>query len=255
MVHWAGPTGDAERLARETGPGIDIVVAAGGDGTINAVANGLAQAARNVPLAVLPFGTANVVAREIGLPRHPEHLAELIAAGGARPIWPGRVGDRLFLSSAGSGFDAGIVAAVVPGLKRRFGRLAFAVAIGDRIIRYRADDLVVRCNGGEHAAATVIAAKGRLYAGSWIAAPQANLAEPMLDLVLFRRSGRVAALRYLAALQRGRLAGRGDVTLLRCRSATLSAAQPLPVQADGEIVGFLPSTFGIAERPLYLVQP
>jgi diacylglycerol kinase (ATP) len=256
VVHWAGPeAGDAERLAREAGPDIDIVVAAGGDGTINAVANGIALAARDVPLAVLPFGTANVLAREIGLPRDPESLAELIAAGSARPIWLGRTGDRLFLTCASSGFDADIVAAIIPGLKRCFGRLAFAWAIAAGIARYRGHDLAVRCDGGEHAAATVIAVTGRLYAGSWVIAPQANLAEPMLDLVLFRRSGRLAALRYLAALSLGRLSHRADVTLLRCRSASLSAAQPLPVQADGEIVGFLPAALGIAERPLYLVQP
>lgn len=255
VVRWAGAAGDAERLARETGPEIDIVVATGGDGTINAVANGLAAAPRDVPLAILPFGTANVLAREIGLSRDPERLAELIAVGEARPIWPGRIGERLFLTCASSGFDAEIVAAVVPGLKRCFGRLAFGWAIALGLVRYRAHDLVVRCNGSEHAAATVIAVTGRLYAGSWIIAPQASLAEPMLDLVLFRRSGRLAALRYLTALLLGRLARRGDVTQLRCRSTTLSAADSLPVQADGEIVGFLPATLAIAERPLYLVQP
>ena len=256
MVHWAGPApGDAERLAREAGPDIDIVVAAGGDGTINAVANGLAQAGRDVPLAILPFGTANVLAREIGLPGDPERLATLIAAGQARPVWPGRIGGRLFLTCASAGFDAEIVAAVRPELKRRFGRLAFAWAIGGRIVRYRAHDVVVRCDGSDHAAATVIAAKGRLYAGPWIIAPEANLAEPTLELVLFRRSGRLAALRYLSGLPQGRLPRRDDVLVLRCRSASLSAAEPVPVQADGEIVGILPMTLGIAERPLFLVQP
>jgi len=255
VVDWAVAAGDAERLARQTGPDIDIIVAVGGDGTVNAVANGLALAGREVPLAVLAFGTANVLAREIGLPRDPESLAELIVRGAARPIWPGRIGDRLFLTCASSGFDAEIVAAVHPGLKRRFGRLAFAWAIGSLVVRYRAHDLVIRCDGAEHAAATVIAAKTRRYAGPWIIAPTADLARPMLELVLFRRPGRLAVLRYLAALPLGRLPHRQDVTLLRCREAALSAAGPLPVQADGEIVGILPVTVGVAERPLYLVQP
>jgi diacylglycerol kinase (ATP) len=255
MLQYAAAAGDAERLAREAGMDIDVVVAAGGDGTLNAVANGLAMAARDVPFAVLPFGTANVLAREIGLPRDPESLTELIAAGPVRPIWPGRIGDRVFLTCASSGFDAELVTAIIPGLKRRFGRLVFAWAIAAGVVRYRARDLVVQCDGSEHAAATVIAAKGRLYAGPWIIAPQANLAEPALDLILFRRSGRLAVLRYLAALPLGRLPRRDDVTLLRCRCASLSAAQPLPVQADGEIVGLLPVRLGIAERPLYLVRP
>jgi len=102
VLHRAAAAADIERLAREAGQDCDIVVAAGGDGTINAVANGLALAPRDMPLAVLPLGTANVLAREIGLPRDPDRLAELIVTGAARPIWPGRIGDRLFLTCVGS---------------------------------------------------------------------------------------------------------------------------------------------------------
>jgi len=250
--------GDTERLAREAEPEFDIIVAAGGDGTINAVANGMAangMAAAPRPLALLPLGTANVLAREIGLPRRPEPLAELIATGLVRPIWPGRVGDRLFLVMASSGFDAETVAAVNPRLKRYVGRAAFAWAIVLCLWRYRASELRVRVDGTEHRAATVIAAKGRIYAGSHVIAPQANLAEPMLDLVLFRRSGRLMVLRYLAALLLGRVHRRSDVTILRSRSALVSGADSLPVQADGEIVARLPVLIAVAERPLQLVRP
>jgi YegS/Rv2252/BmrU family lipid kinase len=250
--------GDAERLAREAGPEFDIIVAAGGDGTINAVANGMAangMAAVLRPLAVLPLGTANVLAREIGLPRRPELLAELIAAAPARPIWPGRVGDRLFLVMASSGFDAETVAAVNPRLKRHVGRLAFAWAIVLCLWRYRPCELRVRVDGADHRAATVIAAKGRFYAGSHVVAPRASLAEPMLDLVLFQRPGRLMVLRYLAALLLGRVHRRSDVTILRSRSALVSGAASLPVQADGEIVAHLPILIAIAEQALRLVRP
>ncbi len=136
VLRRAGPTsGDVERLAREAEADFDIIVAAGGDGTLNAVVNGMAAAPRTV--ALLPLGTVNVLAREIGLPRDPERLADLIAAGPARPIWPGRVGDRLFLTMASSGFDAETVAAVNPRLKHHVGRLAFAWAILVCLWRYR----------------------------------------------------------------------------------------------------------------------
>jgi YegS/Rv2252/BmrU family lipid kinase len=259
VVRRTGPAvGDAERLAREAGPEFDIIVAAGGDGTINAVANGMAvngMAAVPRPLALLPLGTANVLAREIGLPRHPELLAELIAAAPARPIWPGRVGDRLFLVMASSGFDAETVAAVNPRLKRYVGRLAFAWAIVMCLWRYRAADLRVRVDGADHRAVTVIAAKGRSYAGSYVIAPRANLAEPMLDLVLFQRPGRRMVLCCLAALLLGRVHRRSDVTILRSRSALVSGAASLPVQADGEIVAHLPILIAIAEQALRLVRP
>ena len=254
VLRRAGPAeGDAERLAREAEAEFDVIVAAGGDGTLNAVVNGMAAAPR--PVAILPFGTANVLAREIGLPRDAERLAELIAAGPARPIWPGLVGGRLFLTMASSGFDAETVAAVNPRLKRRAGRFAFAWAILVCLGRYRACRLSVRVDGVLHPAATVIAAKGRFYAGAYVIAPSANLAEPMLDFVLFQRSGRLAVLRYLGALLLGRLPRRRDITMLRAKEAFVSAAEAVPVQADGEIVAWLPVELAIAGQPLWLVQP
>ena len=254
VLRRAGPEGgDVERLAREAEPEFDIIVAAGGDGTLNAVVNGMAAAPRVV--ALLPFGTANVLANEIGLPRDPDGLAEAIASGPARPIWPGRVGDRLFLTMASSGFDAAIVAAVNPRLKRHTGRLAFASAILGGLWRYRACELCVRVDGVDHRAATMIAAKGRFYAGPYVIAPLADLAEPVLDLVLFQRSGRLAVLRYLAALLLGSLPRRQDITFLRSREACVSAGEAVPVQADGEIVAHLPVKIAIAEQSLLLVRP
>jgi diacylglycerol kinase (ATP) len=246
-------TGDAERLAREAEADFEIIVAAGGDGTLNAIANGMAGAPR--PLGLVPLGTANILAREIGLPRRPEALAELIAAGAAQPIWPGRVGDRLFLTMASSGFDAEVVAAVNPRLKRWLGRVAFALAIAVCLWRYRPAALCIRVDGVDYRAATVIVAKGRFYAGSHLIAPLANPAEPALDLVLFQRTGRLAVLRYLVALLLGRIPGRGDITFLRSRGALVSGSDSVPVQADGEIVARLPVFIGIADQPLQLVRP
>lgn len=254
VLRRAGPMpGDVERLAREAEPEFDVIVAAGGDGTLNAIVNGLRATPR--PVALLPFGTANVLARDIGLPRRPGELAALIARGAARPVWPGRVGDRLFLTVASCGFDAETVAAVDPRLKRHVGRLAFVWAILKCLLCYRDRQLTVSVDGIDYRAAAVIAAKGRYYAGPFVVAPHASLAEPMLDLVLFQRSGRWAVLRYLVALVFGRLSRRGDIASMRGRSAVIRADEPVPMQADGELVGHPPVTLGIAERPLLLVQP
>jgi len=254
VLRQAGPAnGDVERLAREAEAAFDILVAAGGDGTLNAVVNGVAAAPRTVGL--VPLGTANVLARDIGLPRDPERLAALIAKGPARPIWPGCVAGRLFLTMASSGFDAETVAAVNPRLKQHLGRAAFAWAIVVCLWRYRGCELSIRIDGVEHSAATVIAAKGRCYAGPHVIAPRADLAEPMLDLVLLHRSGRFAVLRYLAALLLGGVAQCRDITVLRAREASVSAVEAVPVQADGEIVARLPVLIGIAEAPLSMVRP
>ena len=250
----AGPVhGDVERLAREAEPEFEVIVAAGGDGTVNAVVNGIAGTARAV--AFLPLGTANVLTHEIGLPRSPAALARVIAAGESRPIWPGRAGGRLFVLMASSGFDAEVVGSVDRRLKRAVGRAAFAVAIIMTLARHRGMSLTVTADGITHAATTVIAAKGRFYGGPFVLAPQADLAEPALQLILLRREGRLAALQYLAALMTGGLARRRDVATLHVSEASISAAWPVPVQADGELIGTTPVTIGIAPTPVHLVFP
>jgi diacylglycerol kinase family enzyme len=245
--------GETARLAREAVATVDVIVAAGGDGTLNAVANGMAGS--KTPFAALPLGTANVLACEIGLPWQAERLAALIATAPVRPVWLGQVGDRLFLTTASSGFDSEVVSGINPRFKRHFGRLAFVWAIAVGLWRYRAADISVMIDGVAHHAATVIACKGRCYAGPFVIAAEADPAEPMLDFVLFRRAGRLAALRYLAALPFGRLPRRRDILFLHGREAFVSAAEPLPLQADGEIVGCLPMRFAVAAQPLLLIRP
>ena len=254
VLRRAGPSpGQVERLAGQAEPGFDVIVAAGGDGTISAVVNGLGG--RAVPFGVLPLGSANVLAREIRLPRAPEALASLIATGPVSPIWPGRVGERAFVMMASAGFDSEIVAALSPELKRRVGRLAFAWGFLVRLWHCPACELTVRADGVEYRAAAVVAAKGRHYAGPFVVAPGADLAEPVLELVLLDRRGRWAMLRYATALFLGRVPRLGDIAIVRARQASVAGNRALPVQADGEIVGELPITLAVADRPLLLIRP
>ena len=254
VLRRAGPSpGQVERLAGQAEPGFDAIVAAGGDGTISAVVNGLGG--RAVPFGVLPLGSANVLAREIRLPRAPEALASLITTGPVSPIWPGRVGERAFIMMASAGFDSEIVAALSPELKRRVGRLAFAWGFLVRLWHCPACELTVRADGVEYRAAAVVAAKGRHYAGPFVVAPGADLAEPVLELVLLDRRGRWAMLRYATALFLGRVPRLGDIAIVRARQASVAGNRALPVQADGEIVGELPITLAVADRPLLLIRP
>jgi len=254
VLRRAGPSpGEVERLAGQAEPGFEAIVAAGGDGTISAVVNGLGG--RAVPFGVLPLGSANVLAREIRLPRAPEALASLVVTGPASPIWPGRVGNRAFVMMASAGFDSEIVAALSPELKRRVGRLAFAWGFLVRLWHCPACELTVRADGVEYRAAAVVAAKGRHYAGPFVVAPGADLAEPVLELVLLDRRGRWAMLRYATALFLGRVPRLGDIAIVRARQASVAGNRALPVQADGEIVGELPIALAVADRPLLLIRP
>ena len=250
--------GDAEHLAREADPAFDLIVAAGGDGTVNEVANGIFAESR--PLAVLPLGTGNVLANEIGLPRDPQRLARVIADGTPKPIWPGRAGDRLFLAMTGVGFDAEVLGALDPCLKRRLGKLGYIWAILLCLCRYRRAEFIVSTEGGADRAASAIVTTGRLYAGRFVIAPDARLDVPLLHIVLFRRAGRLAVLRYLGAMLLGRLHRLADVSILTARRASVAAGRPAAagssvVETDGEIRGRLPLKIEIAASPLLLVQP
>jgi diacylglycerol kinase (ATP) len=252
-----GP-GDAENLARTAEFVFDVIVAGGGDGTVNEVVNGLSRSSRW--LAVLPLGTGNVLANEIGMPRAPEALARVIAEAPARPIWPGVAGDRLFVAMAGIGFDAEVLGAVGAGLKRRIGKLAFVWPIALCVLRSRRREFAVNMMGAEERAASVIVVKGRRYAGNFVVAPAARLAEPMLYAVLFRHGGRLAALRGVAAMVLGVLPRLPDVSIRAVRSLEIAAAESSSgcrslVEIDGELAGELPIAIGIAKAPLLLVQP
>ena len=248
--------GDAERLAAEADPGFDLIVAAGGDGTVNEVVNGLFG--RSQQFAVLPLGTGNVLANEIGMPRDPQRLAEVIANGQAKPVWPGRAGRRLFVAMAGIGFDAEVLAALDPNLKRWFGKLAFAWAILLSLWRYRRRQFVV--DPGAHRVASVIVTKGRLYAGRFVIAPDADIADPLFHVLLFKRDGRLAILRYLAALTVGILHRLPEVSTVTARRVVIAAAASEEDgtalgETDGEVGARLPLVIEIADSPMLLVQP
>jgi diacylglycerol kinase (ATP) len=247
-----GAPGEAEILARGAGRDFDLIVAAGGDGTANEIANGLA--AGGPPFALLPLGTANVLAREISLPFAPRRLAAVIAGGMPRPIWPGRADGRLFLMMAGAGFDAEIVRCVGRRRKRRFGRLAFLPAIL-RALGYRPAEILARADGVDYRAASVILARGRHYAGGFVLAPAARLGEPLLHLVLFREAGPRAVLRALAGLALGRLDRLSEVAIVAARTVSLTGSPDVPLQLDGDPAGHLPVTIGLAAEALLLVQP
>src|SRR6266496_514351 len=130
-----GP-GDGTRIAREAAAqGYHMVVAAGGDGTVNEVINGLAGS--ETALAVLPIGTVNVWVRELGLPLQPRAAAEALLHAQIRTIDLGRAGDRYFLLMCGVGFDAAVTAEVRAHEKRRFGALAYLLRAANLAGRFR----------------------------------------------------------------------------------------------------------------------
>lgn len=250
--------GHAGELALEAArEGVRIVVAAGGDGTIAEVAAGLSGS--DSALGVLPLGTANVLALELGLPRAPARAAEVLAMGRTALLHPGlaRHADGrevLFVQMLGAGFDAAVVHALPPGLKRAIGKGAYVVQAIREMPRYPFAPIRAALDGRVEDAAAVIVTKGRLYAGRFLLAPGADPRREGFHVALFRDAGVLAALRYGAALPLGLLPRLRGVEILRAQEVGL-AGEGVPAQADGDPAGLLPVRITPAARPMRIVVP
>lgn len=234
--------GHAIQLAREAaGAGADLVVAAGGDGTIAEVANGLNGS--GCRLGVIPLGTANVMAHELGLPFAPRDVAAALAFGRTCTIWPGiatgAAGERLFVQMLGVGFDAQVVHRLSMPLKRVLGRGAYVVQSVREATRYRFRPIRVRVDGSACEAGSVIVSKGHFYGGRYLLAPGTTPCMRGFTVALFDRSGPGAALLYGAALPLGLLPRMPGVRLLRAEDVTIES-ELVPAQTDGDAAGAAP---------------
>lgn len=251
--------GDAERLAAALTPAeAEALVVAGGDGTINEAANGLLAnevGGRTLPLGVLPLGTANVLAAEIGLRGGPAGVVRCLLHGRSRPVALGRVNGRHFVMMAGVGFDAHVVARVNLRLKRGFGKLAYVAETLRQFLRYGFPLFRVEVDGRVFEAASVVVANGHYYGGRFVMAPDALLEAAELDVVLFRRAGRLHALKYAAALVLGLLPRLPDVSIHKGRRIRITGPAEDPVQADGDVIASLPAEFLVLPDALNLLFP
>jgi YegS/Rv2252/BmrU family lipid kinase len=252
-----GSRGDAEVFAREaSADDFDVVVAAGGDGTVNEVLNGLADGGSGIALGVIPLGTANVLACEIGLdPKDAEQVARTLATGPCRHVHPGIVNGRRFLLMAGAGLDAHVVAGVSAALKRHTGKLAYVVESLRQAVGYDFPALTIRADGVEYEASMVVACKGRHYGGPFIAAPEASLDSSKLEICILPNKGMAGALRYGLALPMGKLPGLPEVQVISANSIVITGPRGAPVQGDGDIVARLPAEITVADETVELIVP
>lgn len=261
-LHTTDAAGHATAIARDLArSGVaDVIVAAGGDGTINEVVNGMAAAGLPdlPPLGVVPLGTANVLAHELGLTGSAARIGQQLATGPARAVHAGVANGRLFTMMAGVGMDARVVAGIDPGLKRRIGKGAYALGGLREIMTGPALDYEVTLtapDGGisRHRAVSCILCKGHFYAGTFVLAPDVRLEQPVLHAVLFTRPGRLAALTYATAMTLGLLPGRSDVLVLPAVAARIEGPVAEPVQGDGDTIARLPVDISIWSGRLRVV--
>ncbi|MCB2107954.1 MAG: diacylglycerol kinase family lipid kinase [Rhodobacteraceae bacterium] len=246
--------GDAERIAASADPAeVDLIAAAGGDGTVNEVVNGLKG--KRIALGVIPLGTANVLADEMGLPRRTEAVARALAFGSLQPIRVGVANGRRFVMMAGAGFDANVVHRVSLALKKKIGPLAyvletFKLAFSDA---FQECDVVI--DGVAHRTVSTVVCNGRHYGGPFVAAPPASLRDDLFHVVLLKGRGWLSVARYGLALISGRLPRLSDVAIVPGRSVELAGLADQPLQVDGDVVTALPARIEIDAEPVMLAYP
>lgn len=259
MVPTSGPgsaTAQARHLIQN---GCDLILAAGGDGTLNEVANGMLNT--DVPLAILPGGTANVLGRELGLPMDAQRAASMLSRLKPYRIATGALrfgnGDpRGFLCMAGVGLDADIVSRLNLDLKAAAGKLAYYVGGFSQVLR-TIPEFEVIVDGAVYQASFALISRVRNYGGDLEIARGASLLRNDFEVVLFRGTLAMQYLPYLLGVALKRLHHIKGCTVLRGEKVSCqgSTGEPVYVQVDGELAGRLPVTTEIIPGALTLLVP
>ena len=243
--------GDARRRAAQIRDDCALVVSIGGDGTLNEVVSGL-QA--DVPVAMVPLGGANVMARELGVPLDVPRACA-VATGGRDIRWDvGRAGDRRFLLMAGLGWDAHAVNVVHRRRSGPVSPLAYVHGALDALRHYRFPriDLIVD-DETETWGYSVVVGNARGYALGLAPTPLARPDDGLLDVVVLKERRTLHMLRYLWWALRQRLHLAGRVEYYRCRRVAAASIEPVPCQVDGDPCGWLPRAFTVEAGALRLV--
>lgn len=246
--------GHATDVAREAAAQlVDVVVASGGDGTINEVINGLAGT--DTALAVLPGGTANVWAKEAGIPKDAATAMRLVLNGERRRVDLGVANGRYFLLMAGVGLDAAIIPRVRPGWKRRIGAGAYVVAgistaIGTRPWKVR---LTLDGEAVETPLYWMLAGNARNYGGLMNLTHRARMDDGLLDVVLMRKGGLHLIVDGALALL-GRHERSSNILYRRAKTIDIEPTD-VPVQLDGDRCGETPLQIRVAPGALTVIVP
>lgn len=265
VVRRTGAQGQARLLAAQAvREGFATIIAAGGDGTANEVVNGIAdipQGLASVRLGIVPLGTVNVFARELGLPRDGAGAARALAAGremaidlGCAEFIEGGHGTcRHFLQLAGAGLDARAVQLVSWELKKKTGPLAYVAAGCKALLE---DQPLITVEGaGQVSGELVLLGNGRYYGGSFEVFPRADLRDGLLNICVLPKANVWSSLQALLGMATGRVLRFWPSRHFRVSTVTLRSPSRVGLQLDGEYAGELPVRFSVLPRALRVIVP
>jgi len=253
-----GPGDAAELAARAAHNGSTDVIVAGGDGTINEAIQGMVGS--KARLGILPRGTANVLARELGLPMNVDEAITVAAQGKSRRIHFGVAIDettnerRHFVLMAGIGLDASVVRRVQPSLKRRIGKGAFWLSGLSHLATWNPRLFKLEIEGQSYGATFAAIGKAARYGGDLMITPRARLDEPEFEVCIIETFSRVQYLHLLSyAMREGMPDDKKGVRFIK--TSQVRAVGDAAVQVDGEVIGHLPMRFEISPHSLEVIVP
>lgn len=252
------PCREGENLAaaiRRHAGAVDLVVLGGGDGTMNAAARALVET--GLPLGILPLGTANDLARTLGIPTDLEAAVQVVTAGRIRRIDLREVNGHPFFNVASIGLSVELTRELTRGLKRRWGRLGYAVATIRALARMRPFHAEIRHDGEAHRVRTIQIAvgNGRHYGGGMTIAQDAEIDDGRLNLysLEFERLWKLALI--YPAFRLGRHGMWQEVRTAACEELEIRTRRPRPVNTDGEITTATPARFRVLPRAVAVLVP
>src|SRR5712671_3859557 len=243
-------TGEAELMARRgIEEGFEKIVAAGGDGTINEVVNGLAGT--TATLGLLPIGTMNVFATELGLPVHNLELCwDIIKADSIRAVDLPKANQKFFVQLAGVGLDAQVVKETSSQLKRNFGPVSYLISAVQIAARKPPRLFIQSDDATIDEGSFVLVGNGRLYGGPFPFFKQAVIDDGLLDVIVFKRLGYLEIIKYLQDVIFSSEIRAPEIEYFQTRHLHITSEQDVPLEVDGELVGNCPVEFSLSERSL-----
>ena len=247
--------GEAETLARHAvQEGFEKIIAAGGDGTIHEVVNGLANS--TATLGLLPIGTVNVFAMELGLPSNNLDLCwDIIQGDHTRLVDLPSANEQYFVQLAGVGLDAQVVKETSARLKRNFGPLSYLISAAQVAARRPPRLFIESEDTSVEEGSFVLVGNGRHYGGPFPFFKQAVIDDGLLDVVVFKQLGYLEIIKYLQDVFFSSEIRLPEVEYFQTRALRVTSEQHVPVELDGELVGTCPVEFQMRERALRVLAP